>query len=152
MLDFPFCYLSGHIQHTLIIPPSDLCLPAHLLIHHPLCCVFRHGSSTPLSSEFFLHLCDPYFRPPRSQVALWRGSRHLSAVCVCIALETERRTHFVGHRDTSFNITSKGYTRTDRGTPCGPNPCPAAPIIRYLLIIFCKQFFNFFLLETKLVT
>lgn len=115
VLDYPAAICQAMLStHSSLHRATSTCLH-RLPIHHTLWCVFRHRSATQRSSVFFLHWQDPYFRPPGSQVGLWRGLRHLSAGCVCTELGTKRRMLLFGHGDTSCNIISTGYTQTDRG-------------------------------------
>jgi len=54
VLDFPCCCQAIFSTHSSFRPANSACLHK-LLIHRPLCCVFRHCTATPQPSVFFLY-------------------------------------------------------------------------------------------------
>jgi hypothetical protein len=87
-------------------------------------------------------------------VALWRGLKHLSAICVCIEVETRRgveRSLLVTETQVAI-LSARAIFGLTEELACEPNPCPAAPVICNHIIIFFKDFNKFFLLVTTLVT
>jgi len=110
--------LSGHIQHPLLIPPSELCLLAQATYPPPtlLCLPALYCYTTTVCVlSLLLGSILPPSRKPSGALAWFEALK--CYLCLYWAWdETRSRTQFVGHRDTSCNIIGKGYIRTDRGT------------------------------------